>query len=188
VSDPGFVARWFPWPLVTVALLLALLIVFTPLLTSSGQPAAGSIFSQAELIVDGLPGNSTTHFYVRGIGATTRYESVHLGLAYGFPWTGSFPAGRLHWTSWSNGSNVLSVAAASNALPVAVNVSALYVSGGLGVRYFGVLAFNLSSPAPGGPVSLDVVSGTGAIPGFSWLVANLPVTITLAAVNSGGGP
>jgi hypothetical protein len=178
--------QYFPRPLVGVALLLGLLIVFTPFLTSYGQPSAGSIFSQAELILDALPGNNTTHFYVHGLGTTARYANISVGFAFDFPWTGSWPSGPLNWTQWSNASSVLSVSAAVDRMPVAVNVSALYVANGVSALYVGLFALNLSLGATG--EVLSVASNTPGVGGFSTPVASLPVPITLALIRTGSAP
>ncbi len=178
--------RYFPAPLVGVAILLALLIVFTPVLASYGQPTAGSIFSQAELVVDALPGNTTVHFYVHGLSTTARYASISLGLAHDFPWTGSWPSGNLTWTNWTNGSDVLVITGATSQLPVAVNITADYISGGVSALYIGQFALNLS--ATSGTDTLYVVSNTAGIGSFSTPVVDLPVPVTLALVRTGAAP
>jgi hypothetical protein len=178
--------RYFPGPLVGVALLLALLIIFTPFLTSYGQPSAGSIFSQAELVVDALPGGTTVHFYVHGLGTTARYVSIAIGLAYNFTWTGGWPSGNLTWSNWTNGSNVLVVSGATSQLPVAVNITADYVNAGVSALYAGQFALNLS--AASGTDTLYVVSNTAGIGSFSTPVADLPVPVTLALVSTGSVP
>jgi hypothetical protein len=188
VSRSETFARWFPWPLVSVTLLLGLLIIVTPVLSSSSQPAAGTIFSQAELVVDGLPSNATTHFYVHGLGTTARYLSIVLGFAFGFNWTGGFPSGALDWSAWQNGSDVLSVSSAVDRMPVAVNVTAVYVADGASATYAGMLAFDVVATGPSATPTLEVVSPTSAIPGFSSPVSALPVTIVLPEVASGGAP
>jgi hypothetical protein len=176
-------ARYFPAPLVAIALLLGLLIVFTPFLTSYGPPSAGSIFSQAELIVDAIPGNSTMHFYVRGLGTTARYDSIEVGFAFGFNWTGGWPSGNLTWTNWTNGSNVLSVTATADRMPVAVNVTADYVASGVSALYAGLFALNVTGGA--GSATLSVASNTAGIGSFTTPVVDLPVPITLALVSTG---
>ncbi|MGA9839193.1 MAG: hypothetical protein WBE40_03720 [Thermoplasmata archaeon] len=184
----GHVGDVFPLPFVAAAILLVVLIVLTPVLTATGQPAAGSIFSQAELIVDALPGNNSTTFYVHGLGTTARYANISLGFASGFNWTGSFPAGPLNWTNWENGSNVLAVIAGSLRDPVAVNVTALYVANGASAEYVGIFAFHLGVP-PGSSVdTLTIVSDTPGIGGSSASVSDLPIFIPLANVGSGGSP
>jgi hypothetical protein len=188
VNRGGGVGRFFPLPFVGVALLLAVLIVLTPILTANGQPAAGSIFSQAELIVDALPGNVSTHFYVRGEGTTARYDEIRMGFAVGFNWTGGFPAGPLNWTVWQNASSVLSIDGVVNQTPVAVNVSALYSAGGVNVLYVGIFAIEVGIPAGSSTDQLSVVSDTSGISSFTYPVASLPVPIPLSNVGSGGGP
>jgi hypothetical protein len=172
---------------VGVAILLGVLIVLTPVLTASGQPAAGSIFSQAELIVDTLPGNATTHFYVLGLGTTARYSVIRLGFSYGFNWTGVFPAGNLHWTDWQNASGVLSVSGVTDKDPFAVNVSALYTANGVSALYVGVFAIDVGVPVGSTTDTLTVVSDTAGIDSFSTPVTNLPILITLSNVGTGGG-
>jgi hypothetical protein len=186
VSADGGWGRFFPRPLVGVAVLIGLLILVTPFLTTHGQPSAGSIFSQAELIVDALPGNATMHFYVRGLGTTTRYDSISLGFAFGFNWTGGWPAGNLSWGNWTNGSNVLAVTGLTDRLPVALNVTALYVASGVGAVYAGEFALNITGGSTG--PTLSVVSNTAGIGGFSTPVADLPIPITLALVSTGSVP
>jgi hypothetical protein len=181
----GRLAGLFPGPLVGIALLLAMLILLTPILTSNGQPAAGSIFSQAELIVDQAPGSATTHFYVRALSSTARFSEIRLSLASGFPWTGGFPSGRLNWSDWQNASEVVSVSAMTNETPVAVNVSALYTANGASAYYVGLLAMEVTTPSGSSTAVLTVVSATSGISGFSTPVSNLPLPITLADVGSG---
>lgn len=176
-----------PWPLVLAAFLLGLLIVLTPVLTATGQPPAGSIYTQAELIVDALPGNNTTHFYVQGLGTTARYAEIHLGFAFGFNWTGAFPLSRLNWTVWENGSGVLSVDATTQTVPVAVNVSALYTANGVSALYVGVFAIDVAVPNGSTTETLTVVSDTTGIGSFLTPVTNLPVPIPLTNVGPGGG-
>ena len=178
----------FPWPFVGVTLLLGVLIVLTPVLTAYGQPAAGSIFSQADLIVDALPGNASTHFYVRAYCATARYAEISLGFAFGFAWTGAYPSGHLNWTDWQNASGVLSIEGAVNQTPVAVNVSALYVANGVSVLYVGVFAMDVGTSSGSSTEVLTVASDTSGISGFLWPVSELPILIPLANVGSGGGP
>lgn len=179
--------RLFPLPLVGVALLLAVLIVLTPILTANGQPAAGSIFSQAELIIDALPGNVTTHFYVRGEGITARYDDIRMGFAYDFNWTGGFPPGRLNWTVWQNASSVLSINGAAIQTPVAVNVSALYSANGVNALYVGVFAIDVGIRPGSSTDQLSVISDTSGISSFTYPVASLPVPIPLSEIGPGGG-
>jgi hypothetical protein len=181
------VGRLFPLPFVGVAILLGVLIILTPVLTAGGQPAAGSFLSQAELIVDALPGNNSTHFYVRGLGTTARYAEIQLGFAWGFNWTGAFPSLPLNWTDWQNGSNVLSVGGLTRGDPVAVNVSALYTANGVSALYVGIFAVDVGVPSGSTTDTLTVISATSGIGSFSTPVSNLPIPITLSNVGGGGG-
>ncbi len=173
-----------PLPFVGVALLLVVLIIATPLLT--GSSGGGGLIDEAELVVDALPGNNSTHYYVWGLSPTTRYAELNLGFAVGFAWTGSFPTGPLNWTGWTNASSVLSVNRAVDDDPVAVNVTALFTSNGVNSLYVGVLAFDVATPSGGTAASLTVVSATPGISGFSTPVADLPVAILLSYVGTGG--
>lgn len=173
-----------PLPFVGVALLLVVLIIATPVLT--GQSTAGGILTQPELIVDALPGNLSTHYYVRGLSTTARYAEINLGFAYGFNWTGAFPTAALNWSDWENASSILAVDRAVPEDPVAVNITALYSSDGVNALYAGVLAFYVGTPAGSTTEMLTVVSATPGIAGFSTPVADLPVPILLAYVGTGG--
>jgi hypothetical protein len=178
----------FPWPFVGVALLVGVLIVVTPLLSANSQPAAGSLGSQALLIIDALPGNASMHFYVRGEGTTARYESINLGFAFGFNWTGGFPSGSLNWTDWQNASSTLAVNATVDRAPLVVNVAALYTANGVSALYLGVLAVDVGTPPGTSTETLSVISDTPGISGFTYAVADLPIIVPLSNVGSGGGP
>lgn len=173
-----------PLPFVGVSLLLLVLIIATPVLT--GQSNGGGILTQAELIVDALPGNLSTHYYVRGLSTTARYAEINLGFASGFNWTGSFPTGALNWTDWQNASSVLAVDQATLDDPVAVNVTVLYSVDGVNALYAGLLAFDVGTPTGSSTETLTVVSATSGISGFSTPVTDLPVPILLAYVGTGG--
>lgn len=186
----GRVGRYAPLPLVAVAVLLVVLILITPVLISYGQPAPG-IFTQADLIVDEVSGNGTMHFYVTGVGTTTRYALIWAGIAVGFNWSasGSVPWGTLNWTIWQKPSDVVSVVLASSANPVAVNITAYYVSSGGDAVYAGILAFYVGT-SPSGEV-LNLASATsGVVVPSSISVDNssLPYPIPLAKVGTGGPP
>lgn len=189
----GRVGDYAPLPLVAVAILLVVLILFTPvLLPTGGQPAPG-IFTQAELIVDRIPGNGSTHLYVHALGTTVRYSEIWLGLAYGFDYSGSGAPSwsSLNWTSWSNESDVLSLSVVSARNPVAVNVTAFYLSPGGCAWYVGIVAFYIGSgPSPTGVAlySATPTSGLG-LPGPTPVDnASLPLTILLPLTASGCVP
>ncbi len=177
-----------PLPFVGIATLLAVLIVLTPILAANGQPAAGSIFSQAELIVDALPGNTSMHFYVRGEGTTARYVEIRLAFASGFRWTGAFPSGTLNWTHWLNGSDVLSIDQAVLQDPVAVNVSALYSQNGINALYVGTFAIDVGFLPGAATETLTLLSDTPGIASFTYPVSSLPVPILLSDIGPGGPP
>ncbi len=133
----------FPWPLVGVALVLATMIVLTPVIFGPLLP--GSLETTAELLVDHPTDSGPMNFYVRAYDATVRYDSISIAYATGFAWTGAYPSGPLNWTGWQNGSNVLSLQLLGVGVnPVAINVSVLYTYGGASALYVGLLAFDWS--------------------------------------------
>jgi hypothetical protein len=179
----------FPTPLVGVAAILAVLIVLTPVLFESGPPLPGSLLAQAELTVDRVSGGNATSFYVRAVGEAVRYTSIHIGLATGFAWTGSFPGGTLHWTDWNNQSYVLEASVRAGNGSVAINVTAVYTEGGGTAVYAGLVAFNLSGTVSSGEVLSIAVSP--ATPGVaapsSVAVGSLPLSMPLQDFG-GSGP
>jgi hypothetical protein len=183
-----------PWPLVGITLLLAVLIVLTPVLQSSNghQPGPG-LLTQAEVVVDKIAMNGTLHFYVWALGETIRYDQIRIGIATAFNWTGtsSISWGKLNWTAWQNGTDLLSIAVASSANPVAVNISAHYVSPSGSTWYVGVLAFYVAVTSPPSGESLYSASATSGVAVTSPLAVTndtLPVAILLADVGPGGVP
>jgi len=182
---------YLPWPLVGVAIVLAVVIVLTPVLLSlGGPPAAGSVFTQAELIVDHAPGANASYFYVRAVGATVRYDAIVISWATGFSWSGSGSPdwSKLTWTSAANVTDLLAVTVSSDANPIALNVSAYYTSNGIAL-YVGVFAFYMTN-ATGAPAdSLLGVTPTPnvSVPGATAL-ASLPLLIPLADVGAARGP
>lgn len=181
------IARWFPAPLAALALLLVVLILLTPVLYSNGQPVAGSLLTQAELIVDRVAGSDVTHFYVRAVGTTVRYSDLSIEVASNFSWTGAFPAGPLNWTSGANGTNLLTILWSTTLNPVVLNVSAFYQANGGSALYLGEVAFDYAA-APG--TGLETLYATTSTPGLTIdspppTLANLPATILLVDVGSG---
>jgi hypothetical protein len=177
---PALGHGWVPWPFVGVSVVLGVLVLVTPALLDSGPPAAGSLFTQADLIVDRVAaGGSTTNFYLHAASDTVRYASIAIGIATDFTFNGSYPTARLNWT-WTNGTNLLELSVQVPASSIAVNISATYVGGGTAV-YEGLLAFGLSNGSSG-PV-LGIAVGSALTPGIaapgSVLVANLPLSIAL---------
>ncbi len=154
--------RYFPMPWVGIAVLLLALIVLTPVLYSSGPPAAGTIFTQAELVVD--TNGTVTHLYLWGV-SDVRYQSLSMGIATGFAW-GHRPS-RIPF-QWTNGTEILALVGSSDQGVFAVNVTAVYVSQGQAC-YGGLVAFNLSATGlatqsftPG--LSTPSLIGLGALP------------------------
>ena len=184
----GRLAHYAPLPFVAVTVLLIVLILITPVLVSSGQPAPG-ILTQAELVVDRLPGNATMHFYVHGLGTTVRYAEIWIGVALGFNWSAvsRTPWRSLHWNIWQNDTFVLTSSYASDDNPIALNVTAYYSSSGGSAWYGGVLAFYVTSGASGQVLNAVSETTSVAVPG-SVPVDNssLPFPITLATVSPGG--
>ncbi len=180
--------EYAPVPLVGVAVVLAALIVVTPVLVSEGQPAPG-ILTQAELIVDRVAGGSETHFYVHGLGTTVRYDAIWFGEDANLSWSGSGSPdwSSLHYTSWQNGTFVLSLGLTSPANPIAVNVTAYYSSAGGSAYYTAVLALFVG-PGPTGE-TLYLASDTPGVavrPTVPVDNSSLPLTILMAVAASGG--
>lgn len=179
---------YIPWPFVGVTVLLVVFILVTPVLLSIGS--APGITSEAELIVDRVVGQSTLSFYVRALGATDRYAEIRLGLADDFGWDGSggVPWSNLVWGSWTNESNVLELSLTSAANPVAVNVSAFFVSAGGNALYVGILAFFVGGSSASGETLYAASSTSGVAVPSSTAVSNssLPLTILLVTNSMGG--
>ena len=174
------IGRLLPAPLAGVALLLVALILLTPVLLSSGQPAAGSLLTEADLILDRTPGSNVTHIYVRGVGETTRYSAMEVEIAGNFSWTGGFPSGPLNWTVAENASGVLLVSLASSLDPLALNVSVLYEAGGGSALYLGEIALEVG-PGAGGPTVFLASATPGLSVAASVPVSTLPLIVPLVA-------
>ncbi|MCI4372781.1 MAG: hypothetical protein L3K02_03960 [Thermoplasmata archaeon] len=152
--------HYLPAPLVATAVLLVLLILLTPVLAPNGPPAAGTIFTQAELIVDHVPPSNVTTFYLHALGSTVRYSEITVWSASGFPWTGGFPSPPLHWTRVTDQSNLIAFQFNSSSNPIVVNITMLYVSAGSQAYYEGIFAFYVGTPAGSSTLSLLSVTGT----------------------------
>ena len=171
-------SRWreyFPTPLVGIAALLVALILLTPNLINNGAPPAGSILTQAELIVDRAPGTTNvTNFYVRGL-SLVHYASVNVSFASNYNYSSGTSISQLHWSNWTNSSYVLTITASSTANPVVINVTASYTESGV-VVYGGILAFYVV----GGTLYARQLVGYGAsAPPSSTRVTSLPLYIIL---------
>jgi len=183
---PGRLGVFAPWPLVGVAVLLVVLIIFTPELFTRGP----GILTQAELVVDKLPANNSIHFYVWALGETIRYDTIDIGVASQFNWTGGTAVdfGALNWTEWHNGTDALSVMFNSSANPVALNISAYYLSPSGTAWYVGVVAFYVTAATPTSGESLYSATDTSGVAVTSPLTVSndtLPAAILLH--NAGGG-
>lgn len=179
---------YIPWPFVGVTVLLVVFILVTPVLLSIGS--APGITSEAELIVDRVAGEPNLHFYVRALGSTDRYAEIRLGLADDFGWDGSggVPWSTLVWGAWTNESDVLELSLNSSANPVAVNVTALFVSSGGNALYVGILAFFVSGSSTSGETLFAASQTSGVAVPASTAVSNstLPLTILLVTSSTGG--
>jgi hypothetical protein len=175
----------FPWPFVGTAVILSVLILLTPVLISNGPPAPGSLEAQAVVIVDRVAGSGTTHFYVRAVGSSVRYDSISIGLATGFAWDGGSFAWATSWT-WANETDVLELGANSTQNPVAINVTAVYRVGAAVADYSGIMAFYVSGSGSGESLSIVVspytpgVSAPSSVPD-----SQLPEPLPLQDFGSG---
>jgi hypothetical protein len=174
---------YFPTPFVAIVALLLVLIVLTPNLLSSAAPSAGSLPTEAELVVDRVAGGNATHFYVRGIG-NVRYSSIVVSLAANFSWSSPPSLANLSFRNAVNETDVLVTLVTTGANPVAVNVTAVYVdTAGTQVSFVGVFAFD---------VSAGVLYETQYVPagfgGSSTPVTELPLSFLLETVPAGGSP
>lgn len=189
----GRLGIYAPWPLVGVSLLLVALIVLTPVLFSNSHQPGPGLLTRAELVIDKVASNATFHFYVWALGETIRYDTIRVGIATSFNWTGTslLTWGQLNWTQWYNGTDVLSVIVSTAANPVALNISAHYVSPSGNTWYVGLFAFYATAYAPLAGETLYSASGTSGVAVTSPLsVSNstLPTAILLADVGPGGVP
>lgn len=150
--------RYLPGPLVATAVLLVLLILLTPVLAPNGPPAAGTVFTQATLLVDRTTSSNLTTFYLRALGSTVQYAQISVWSATGFQWTDGFPSPPLNWSPVTNQSNLVAFQFNSTANPIALNITMLYSSGGSRAYYVGVFAFYVGIPV--GSVTLSLLSVT----------------------------
>lgn len=136
--------RFFPIPLVGVAAILLVLIVLTPVLIGTGVPAAGTIFTQAEVIVDYPGGNSSSFYYLHAIG-NVRYAILSMGIAENYNWDNPPPVSSIVWGNWTNGTELVAISAANTGNPVAINVSAYYTTSKEGSAwYVAIIAFEVA--------------------------------------------
>jgi hypothetical protein len=175
--------QFFPTPFVAIVALLLVLIVLTPNLLSTATPAAGSLPTEAELVVDRIATDNVTHFYVRGIGGL-RYASIAVSLATNVSWPPKAALANVTFGAPAVWKDVLDSIVTTPANPVVVNVTATYVdAAGTRVDFVGVFAFDLS----GGVLyeSDYIPSGTTIT---STPIDALPLTLLLETVGPGGTP
>lgn len=135
--EAGPPTKLVQWPFIGVVVLLVVLILLTPNLINAGGPSAGSLETQAVLVVDHLMGSNVTHFYVHGLG-TARYLSIAVAVAPA-RWPAPVHSGSLNWTNASYDTHTLGVTVRAFGDPIAVNVTADYVDpSGVTVFYVGV--------------------------------------------------
>jgi hypothetical protein len=181
VSDRGDRLRaWFPTPFVAIVVLLLVLIGLTPNLLSTAAPSAGSLPTEAELVVDRALGDNVTHLYVRGLGLV-RYTSIEVAIASQFNWTDPPTLAQISFGAPTWWNNSLASALTTPANPFAVNVTAVFVdAAGARVDFVGAFAFDVA----GGVLSeidyLPPSAGITATP-----VAQLPLPILLTTVSGG---
>lgn len=177
---PTIGAQLFPWPFVGVVVLLVVLIFLTPNLVTSPAPAAGSLVTQAELLVDRTPTGNATHFYVEGLG-NVRYAEIRWAVATNVSWPPPISVRNVTWTSEANVTESLIATFESGANPVAVNVSATYVDyAGNAVRYVGAFAFYLADGLLSTAPLLGGLSGEGPT-----ALSALPLVLLLATASPG---
>ena len=180
-------SEYAPWPFVGVAVLLVILILVTPiLLSTSGHPAPG-VLTEAILVVDRVPGGNVTYFYVVAYGEAIRYAGIQIGVAVNFSWNGgSVNWSGLRWSEFHNASDTVTVSFNSSSDPVAVNVSASYVSSAGNALYVGELAFYVG-PASSGSDVYSVSATAGVFPPAPTPVSNAtqPFYIILSTGKAG---
>jgi hypothetical protein len=192
VNRRDLLQRYFPAPLVATALLLVLLILLTPVLVPNGQPAPGTIFTQAELTVDATGSSNLTSFYLHSPESNVRYAQIEVAVAVGFNWSGGFPSAPLTWTPLVNASDLVAYQFNSTANPIALNISLFYSTAGGQAYYVGVFAFYIGYAAGFSSLTLFTVSstpGTSLTPGLNHVpVAELPGLGTIQLSDVGARP
>ena len=175
--------EWLPVPFVAIVVLLLVLIVLTPNLLSSKAPSAGSLPTEAELIVDRAPSDNLTHLYVHGIGGV-RYASISVALDRNLTWPPGSSLRSLRFPPATTWNNTLDASLSTGAVPFAVNVTAVFIdAAGTQVNFVGVYAFDVAS---------GTVSQIGFVPASNGVtttpVDQLPLSILLETVPPGGTP
>lgn len=175
----------FPALLVGAAVLLALLIVLTPVLITGGG-AGGTFITQAEVVVDHPPNSPITSFVVRGVGAV-RYTEIRFGLNDSYD---GVPVGNITWNAWSNQSSVVALVMESNGSSLAVNVSVEYQSSGSSTSYYYYGVLSAYYDASAGTIQLHALSGGMTVPSSPIPVgsAELPLIVPLDYLGTGVPP
>jgi hypothetical protein len=170
-------------PFVAIVVLLLVLIGLTPNLLSTGAPSAGSLPTEAELIIDRAPSDNLTHLYVHGIGEV-RYTSIAIALDTVLSWPPSGPMSNLSFGTATTWKNSLAATLSTANDPFAVNITAVFVdSAGTTVDFVGVIAFDVAS----GTVSqISYVPSSNSI--TTTPVDQLPLSILLETVAPGSTP
>lgn len=179
-------ARLAPLPFVAVATILVTLIVFTPVLLSTGP---SPLLTQGELAVDHLPGANWTKFYVLPLDPQqVRYASIELSVGTGFAWTGNCPASVSNWSNVSD-TDVVVVSTNTSADPVLVWAEATYTAPTGPVIYAGEFVFHAMDPSGPNPELLlaPCPATPGAVvPAPAVSFGDLPVFLPLVNYGSGG--
>jgi hypothetical protein len=190
VNRRDALARYFPAPFVATTLLLVILILLTPVLVPNGQPAGGTIFTQADLTLDRTPVSNVTSFYLHSPETSVRYALIDVRAATQFNWTGGFPSGPLNWTTVVDQPDLLAFQFNSTANPIALNITILYSYAGGQVYYEGTFAFFVGFPVGTSALTLFSVTttaGTSLPPGVSTVpVASLPEFGLIVLADVGG--
>jgi hypothetical protein len=190
VNRRDALARYFPAPFVATTLLLVILILLTPVLVPNGQPAGGTIFTQAELTVDRTSVSNVTNFYLHSPEFSVRYAEISVRSAIGFNWTGGFPSGPLNWSSVVDQPDLVAFQFNSTANPIVLNITVLYSFTGGQVYYEGMFAFFVGFPVGSSTLTLFSVtttSGTSLSPGVSSTpVSDLPGFGLIVLADVGG--
>jgi hypothetical protein len=174
--------RWFPTPFVAIVVLLIVLIVLTPNLVSTGAPSAGSLPTEAELIVDRASTDTVTHLYVRGIGLV-RYTSIEMAIAGNFSWSAPPALANLSFGRTMTWNQTLVSSTTTPDDPFAVNVTAVYIdTSGVQADFIGTFAFEIAGGVVSEIVYVPASGGVTTTP-----VSALPLGILLETV-SGGSP
>lgn len=175
-----------PVPFVGAAAILVALIVFTPVLLATGP---SPLAVQAELSFYRASGASATEVYLEGVDPHVAYRWLNLSLGSGFSWSGSCPSSVARWNE-SNDTNATVVAMFTEANPVVVNVTAVYLPSSGRTVYAGELALYLVGQNTSGEGLLYVPCSwsSGLGPGGSWAISLGTLSVLLVNYGSGGPP